>query len=152
FLRDVRGTPYDLRAVIECVPNFSEGRDLDKVQEIVSAMRATAGVFVLGWESDADHNRSVVTIAGPLEPVIEAAVAAVGRASQLIDLRAHKGGHPRVGAADVVPFIPISDDETMEDCARAAHQTGAEIWKRYGVPVYFYEAAAQIPERKRLEK
>jgi glutamate formiminotransferase len=138
--------------VIECVPNFSEGQDLAKIQEIVRAMGSTPGVFVLGWEADADHNRSVVTIAGPPESVVEAAIAGVGRAADLIDLRQHQGRHPRVGAADVVPFIPLNGEETMEDCARAAHQAGREIWRRFGVPVYYYELAARTPNRKRLEK
>jgi glutamate formiminotransferase len=105
----------------------------------------------LGWESDADHNRSVVTFAGPLDTVVEGAVRGAGKAAELIDLTRHQGEHPRVGAADVIPFIPL-DGNVMEDCVEAAHHAGAEIWKRFGVPAYFYEAAALTPERKRLEK
>jgi glutamate formiminotransferase len=138
--------------VIECVPNFSEGRDLDKVRKIAAAIEATPRVLLLGWEADADHNRSVITMAGPLDAVVEAAVRAVGRAAELIDLREHVGEHPRVGATDVVPFVPLDDAESLEDCARAAHQAGKEIWRRFGIPSYFYEAAARRPERKRLEK
>jgi glutamate formiminotransferase len=137
--------------VIECVPNFSEGRDLAKVREIVAAIEASPGVLLLGWEADGDHNRSVITMAGPLDAVVEAAVRGVGRASELIDLREHAGEHPRVGAADVVPFVPLNG-ESLDDCARAAHQAGEEIWRRFGVPAYFYEAAALKPERARLEK
>jgi glutamate formiminotransferase len=137
--------------VIECVPNFSEGRDPDKVREIAAAIEATPGVLLLGWESDADHNRSVITMAGPLDAVVEAAVRGVGRAAELIDLREHAGEHPRVGAADVVPFVPLGG-ETLEDCAGAAHRAGKEIWRRFGIPSYFYESAALKPERTRLEK
>lgn len=144
-------TPYDLRAVIECVPNFSEGRDLEKVRQIAAAIEATPGVLLLGWEADADHNRSVITMAGPPDAVVEAAVRGVGRAAELIDLREHAGEHPRVGATDVVPFVPLGV-ETLEDCARAAHRAGEEIWRRFGIPSYFYEAAALKPERTRLEK
>lgn len=137
--------------MIECVPNFSEGRDQAKVREIASAIEATPGVFLLDWEADADHNRSVITMAGPLDAVVEAAVRGVGRASELIDLREHAGEHPRVGAADVVPFVPLNG-ESLEDCARAAHRAGEEIWRRFRIPSYFYEAAALKPERARLEK
>jgi glutamate formiminotransferase len=144
-------TTYDLKAVIECVPNFSEGRDVAKVREIASAIQATPGVLLLGWEADADHNRSVITLAGPVDAVVEAAVRGVGRAAELIDLREHAGEHPRVGAADVVPFIPLNG-ESIEDCSRAAHQAGEAIWRRFGIPSYFYESAALKPERKRLEK
>jgi glutamate formiminotransferase len=151
-LRGMTATPYDLRAVIECVPNFSEGGDLAKVREIAAAIEATPGVLLLDWESDADHNRSVITMAGPLDAVVEAAVRGVGRAAELIDLREHAGEHPRVGAADVVPFVPLGEEENLEDCARAAHHAGEEIWRRFRIPSYFYEAAALKPERTRLEK
>jgi glutamate formiminotransferase len=150
-LRDLGGTPYDRTAVIECIPNFSEGRDLMKVQAIVEAIESTPGVLLLGWESDADHNRSVVTFAGEPDAVTEGAIRGAGRAAQLIDLNRHQGVHPRVGAADVIPFVPL-DGATAEECVDAAHRAGAEIWRRYAVPVYYYEAAARIPERKRLEK
>ncbi|MEQ1887392.1 MAG: glutamate formimidoyltransferase, partial [Bryobacteraceae bacterium] len=136
--------------MIECVPNFSEGRDLAVVRAIVDAIASSTGVTVLGWESDADHHRSVVTFAGEAEAVLEGAVRGVGKAAELIDLNKHVGVHPRVGAADVVPFVPLQGS-TLEECAEIAHRAGAEIWKRFGVPVYFYEAAARIPERKALQ-
>jgi glutamate formiminotransferase len=135
--------------VIECVPNFSEGRDEAKVRAIVDAI-ASAGVLLLGWESDGDHNRSVVTFAGEPEAVMEGAIRGAGKAAELIDLDRHEGVHPRVGAADVIPFVPLGR-AILEDCARIAHQAGEEIWRRFAVPVYFYEAAALTPHRKRLE-
>lgn len=137
--------------MIECVPNFSEGRDAAKVRAIVDAIGGVEGVLLLGYESDADHNRSVVTFAGPEEAVMEAAIRGAGRAADLIDLREHQGVHPRVGAADVIPFVPMQD-ATMEQCVEIAHRAGAEIWRRFGIPVYFYESAARIPGRRRLEK
>jgi len=137
--------------VIECVPNFSEGRDALVVRSIVDAIGSARDVLVLGWEMDRDHNRSAVTFAGPAEAVIEGAVRGVGRAAELIDLRRHEGVHPRVGAADVIPFVPL-DDGTMRQCVDAAHLAGLEIWNRFRVPVYFYESAAKVEGRKRLER
>jgi glutamate formiminotransferase len=137
--------------MLECVPNFSEGKDPAVVREIVAAIQSTPGALLLGWESDADHNRSVVTFAGPADAVVEAAVRGAGRAAELIDLSRHQGQHPRVGAADVIPFVPL-EGSSMSDAAAAAHRAGEEIWRRFGVPVYFYEAAARTPARKRLEK
>jgi len=139
-----------MKRLIECVPNFSEGRDAAKVDAIIGAMREVAGVYLLDHESDADHNRSVVTLAGEPEAVAEAALRGVGKAAALIDLTKHTGAHPRMGATDVVPFIPI-EGVTIEDCAALAKKTGREIWSRYQIPVYFYEAAAQRPERTNLE-
>lgn len=136
-------------ALIECVPNFSEGADPHKVASIVSAMRID-GVSLLDWSLDADHNRSVVTIAGPPAAVVEAAVRAAGRAAELIDLTSQQGVHPRIGAADVIPFVPVRDI-SLEQCALLARRAGMEIWKRYQVPVYFYEAAAARPDRALLE-
>jgi glutamate formiminotransferase/formiminotetrahydrofolate cyclodeaminase len=135
--------------LVECVPNFSEGRDAAKVDAIVDAMKLP-GVYVLDREMDADHNRSVITLAGEREAIQEAAIRGVGKAAELIDLTRHQGAHPRLGAADVVPFIPI-DGVTLEDCVAMARHVGAEIWKRYQVPVYLYEAAATKPERRNLE-
>jgi glutamate formiminotransferase len=137
--------------MLECVPNFSEGRDIATIRAIVDAIGSAPGVVVLGWESDADHNRSVVTFAGSAEAAVEGAVRGTGKAAELIDLNRHEGKHPRVGAADVIPFIPL-DGSSMEDAVAAAHLAGAEIWRRFGVPVYFYEAAARLAERKRLER
>ncbi len=135
--------------IVECVPNFSEGRDAAKVDAIVEAMKIP-GVFVLDREMDADHNRCVITLAGEREAVEEAAIRGVGRAAELIDLNVHQGAHPRIGAADVVPFIPISG-VTLEDCVAMAHRVGAEIWRRFRIPVYYYEAAATAAERQNLE-
>jgi glutamate formiminotransferase/formiminotetrahydrofolate cyclodeaminase len=139
-----------MKRLIECVPNFSEGRDPAKVDAIVSAMSSVAGVYVLDREMDADHNRSVVTLAGEPDAVAEAALRGVGKAMELIDLTQHTGAHPRVGATDVVPFIPI-EGVTIEDCVALAHRTGHEIWARFRIPVFFYEAAAKRPDRVNLE-
>jgi glutamate formiminotransferase / 5-formyltetrahydrofolate cyclo-ligase len=136
-------------AIIECVPNFSEGTDAAKVSEIVAAMRVDE-VRLLDWSLDRAHNRSEVTIAGPAAAVVESAVRGVGRAAQLIDLTRQSGVHPRIGAADVVPFVPVSG-LSLAECAMLARQAGLEIWRRYGVPVYFYEAAAARPDRVKLE-
>jgi len=144
------GNPYD-HTVIECVPNFSEGRDAAVVRAIVDAIGQSPGVLLLGSESDSDHNRSVVTFAGSPDAVVEAAVRGAGKAAELIDLSGHQGVHPRVGAADVIPFVPL-DGASMEDAVAAAHGAGEEIWRRFGVPVYFYEHAARSPGRRRLEK
>ena len=135
--------------LVECVPNFSEGRDKAKVDAIVDAMKSE-GVYLLDREMDSDHNRCVITLVGEREAVQEAAILGVGKASELIDLNTHQGAHPRMGAADVVPFIPI-EGLTLEDCVTMARTVGEEIWKRYGVPVYLYEAAATTPERQNLE-
>src|SRR5277367_5567396 len=139
-----------MKRLIECVPNFSEGRDPAKIDAIVAAMSAVTGVYVLDREMDADHNRCVVTLAGEPDAVAEAALRGVGKALELIDLTKHTGAHPRVGATDVVPFIPI-EGVTLEDCAALARRTGHEIWARYRIPVFFYEAAAQRPDRANLE-
>jgi glutamate formiminotransferase len=135
--------------VIECVPNFSEGSDSKKVRAIVAAMRVP-GVHLLDWSMDADHNRSVVTVAGEPAAIVESAVRGAGKAAELIDLTRQQGVHPRIGAADVIPFVPISGVK-LEQCALFARQAGKEIWTRYGVPVYFYEAAAARPDRANLE-
>lgn len=137
--------------MIECVPNFSEGRDEGVVRSIVEAIGSASGVLVLGWELDRDHNRSVVTFAGEPQAVMEGAIRGVGRASELIDIRVHEGVHPRVGAADVIPFVPL-DNGTMQQCVDAAHRAGRQIWDRFGVPVYFYESAAKLVGRERLER
>jgi glutamate formiminotransferase / formiminotetrahydrofolate cyclodeaminase len=138
-----------MSTLVECVPNFSEGRDKSKVDAIVDSMKVD-GVYLLDREMDADHNRCVITLVGEREVIQEAAIRGVGKAAELIDLNAHKGAHPRMGAADVVPFIPI-DGVTIEDCVAMARHVGQEIWKRYQVPVYLYEAAATTPERQNLE-
>jgi glutamate formiminotransferase len=135
--------------LIECVPNFSEGADAQRVEAIVAAMRVD-GVHLLDWSMDADHNRSVVTIAGEPKAVVEAAVRGAGKAVELIDLTRQQGAHPRIGAADVIPFVPVKGIK-LEQCVMLARQAGLEIWRRFGVPVYFYEAAAARPDRVNLE-
>ncbi len=138
-----------MSTLVECVPNFSEGRDKAKVDAIIEAMKLD-GVYLLDREMDADHNRCVITLVGERGPMQEAAIRGVGKAAELIDLNHHQGAHPRMGAADVVPFIPI-EGVTIEDCVAMARHVGEEIWKRYQIPVYLYEAAATMPERQNLE-
>jgi glutamate formiminotransferase/formiminotetrahydrofolate cyclodeaminase len=136
-------------ALIECVPNFSEGRDKAKVDAIIEAMKVD-GVYLLDREMDSDHNRCVITIVGDRDAIAEAAIRGVGKAAELIDLTKHQGAHPRMGASDVIPFIPI-EGVSLEDCVQIARHVGQEIWKRYQIPIYFYEAAALSPERTNLE-
>src|SRR6195256_3891341 len=138
-----------MSTLVECVPNFSEGRDKAKVDAIVEAMKRD-GVYLLDREMDTDHHRCVITLVGEREPIQEAAIRGVGKAAELIDLTQHQGAHPRMGAADVVPFIPI-DGVTIEDCVAMARHVGEQIWKRYQIPVYLYESAATSPERQNLE-
>ncbi len=138
-----------MAVLIECVPNFSEGRDKARVDAIVSAMLRD-GVYLLDREMDADHNRSVVTLVGAPGPLLEAALAGIGKAAELIDLNVQRGAHPRLGATDVVPFIPI-EGATLDDCVQMARELGRKVWGRYQIPVYFYEAAATRPERTNLE-
>ena len=134
--------------LVECVPNFSEGRDHAKIGAIAHAIQS-AGAVVLDRTSDHDHHRSVITFAAPPEVTAEAAFRAVRQAVHSIDLRHHTGVHPRIGAADVVPFVPL-DGITLEDCARLAEETGRRIWEELRVPVYLYEAAARRPESRNL--
>src|ERR1700682_3602641 len=138
-----------MSTLVECVPNFSEGRDKTKVDAIVDAMKIP-GVYLVDGEMDSDHNRSVITLVGEREAIQEAAIRGVGKAAELIDLNVHTGAHPRMGAADVVPFIPI-DGVTIEDCVAMARHVGEQIWKRFQIPVYLYESAATSPERQNLE-
>jgi len=138
-----------MSTLVECVPNFSEGRRKEVVDAIVEAMKVD-GVWLLDREMDADHNRCVITLVGDRDAIAEAAIRGVGKASELIDLTTHQGAHPRLGASDVIPFIPI-EGVTIEDCVAIAKHVGQEIWNRYKIPVYFYEAAATRPERQNLE-
>ena len=135
--------------LVECVPNFSEGRRREVVDELVLAVSSVPGVVFLDREMDPDHNRSVITFAGEPEPVVEAAFAVVKRASELIDLTLHRGEHPRMGAADVVPFVPV-EDLSLDDCVKLARITGKRVGEGLGIPVYLYEAAATRPERVSL--
>jgi glutamate formiminotransferase / 5-formyltetrahydrofolate cyclo-ligase len=136
-------------SIIECVPNFSEGTDPAKVSKIIAAMQVE-GVRLLDWSLDTAHNRSVVTIAGSPDAVVESAVRAAGKAAEIIDLTQQRGVHPRIGAADVIPFIPVSG-ASLAECALLARNAGLLIWRRYGIPVYFYGAAAARPDRVQLE-
>src|SRR4051795_2689409 len=138
-----------MSTLVECVPNFSEGRDKAVVDAIVEAMQVK-GVYLLDREMDADHNRCVITLVGDRDAIAEAAIRGVGKAAELIDLTKHQGAHPRMGAADVIPFIPI-EGVSLEDCVQISRKVGEEIWKRYQIPIYFYEAAAKLPERQNLE-
>lgn len=139
-----------MNRLIECVPNFSEGRDVAVLDALVATMSGVPGAWVLDRSSDADHNRAVITLAGEPEAVAEAAIRGVGKAAELIDLTRQSGGHPRIGAADVLPFIPLQGI-SMEECVVLARRAGREIWERYRIPVYFYEAAATRPNRVNLE-
>ncbi len=138
-----------MSTLVECVPNFSEGRDPKVVDAIVAAMKVD-GVYLLDREMDSDHNRCVITLVGNRDAIAEAAIRGVGKAAELIDLTKHTGAHPRMGAADVVPFIPI-DGVTIEDCVAISNHVAGEIWKRFQVPTYLYEASARRPERTNLE-
>ncbi len=135
--------------IVECVPNFSEGISPARVEQIVAAM-AVDGVSLLDVSLDRDHNRSVVTIAGSPEAVVESAIRGAGKAAALIDLTGQSGVHPRIGAADVIPFVPVSGI-SLAECALLARQAGLGIWRRFGIPVYFYGAAAARPDRVELE-
>ena len=135
--------------IVECVPNFSEGRDAEVVAQIAAAAESVPGALVLGTHIDPDHNRSVVTFVAPPEAIVEAAVRVVARAAELIDLRAHAGQHPRMGACDVLPLIPVRG-LTVEECVALAHETGRRIADELSIPVYFYESAALRPDRVNL--
>jgi glutamate formiminotransferase/formiminotetrahydrofolate cyclodeaminase len=135
--------------LVECVPNFSEGRRAEVIEALIAVIAAVPGVTLLDHEMDADHNRSVLTFAGEPEPVIEAAVRVAGKAAQLIDLNRHSGQHPRMGATDVVPFVPV-EGVTLDDCAEMARVAGRRIAEEHGIPVFLYEAAATRPDRVSL--
>lgn len=135
--------------LVECVPNFSEGRRPEVVEAIVAAMLAVPGVRLLDKEMDPNHNRAVVTIVGEPEPVLEGAFRGIAKAAALIDLRSHEGEHPRMGAADVVPFVPVRG-VTMEDCVALARRLGERVGSELGIPVYLYECAASRPDRENL--
>ncbi|MFB0534334.1 MAG: glutamate formimidoyltransferase [Anaerolineae bacterium] len=138
-----------MKRIIECVPNFSEGRRREIIDQIVGALASVAGVRVLDVQSDVDHNRSVVTMVGEPEAVEEAAFRGIERAAQLIDMDQHQGEHPRMGATDVVPFVPIAG-VTMADCVEIARRLGERVGRELSIPVYLYEEAASRPERRNL--
>ena len=135
--------------IVECVPNFSEGRDLGKIERIVNVFRAKENVKLLDYSNDKDHNRMVVTITGEPEAVKNSIIEAVGVAIETIDLTKHKGQHPRIGAADVIPFIPIKN-MTVEEADALAKETGNTLAEKYGLPVYFYEKSASAEHRQNL--
>ena len=138
-----------MERIVECVPNFSEGRDPRVVESLVEAVESVSGAVTLGTHIDADHNRSVVTFVAPPEVVVDAALRVVARASELIDLSKHAGQHPRMGACDVLPFVPVRG-VTVEECVALAHEAGRRIWDELSIPVYFYESAALRSERRNL--
>ena len=137
-------------SLVECIPNFSEGRSLERVRSIAVAIADVKPTCILDTHIDPDHNRSVITFVAPPETIVAAAVNAVRRASELIDMRTHKGEHPRLGATDVLPFVPVRG-VSIDDCVRLAHEAGTVIAGELGIPVYFYERAALRPERVNLE-
>jgi glutamate formiminotransferase len=138
-----------LRKIVECIPNFSEGRRAEVIDQIVDAIKSVPGAVLLDRESDADHNRSVVTFVAEPDRVVEAAIAAAKKAAELIDLNKHSGEHPRMGATDVIPFVPISG-VTMDECVQLARVCGERMWSELGIPVYLYEKAATRPDRENL--
>ena len=138
-----------MRKIVECIPNFSEGRDVNVLDQIVAAIQSVPGAVLLDRESDADHNRSVITFVAPPEAVVDAAIAGARKAAELIDLNRHTGEHPRMGATDVIPFVPISG-VTMDDCVALARRCGERMWRELQIPVYLYEKAATRPERENL--
>lgn len=138
-----------MRKIVECVPNFSEGRRKEVIDRIVEAVATVPGVHVLDVQSDADHNRTVVTFAGEPEAVEEAAFRGIQEAAELIDMDLHRGEHPRMGAADVVPFVPIKN-VTMEDCVAIVRRVGERVGRELDIPIYLYEEAATRPERRNL--
>ncbi|WP_432401319.1 glutamate formimidoyltransferase [Wukongibacter sp. M2B1] len=140
-----------VKKIVECVPNFSEGRDLDKIEKIVSPFRGKEGVKLLNYEADKDYNRVVVTVMGEPEAVKNAVVEAVGVAAEVIDMTKHEGQHSRMGATDVIPFIPIKN-MSMTEAIELAKETGEAIYKEHSVPVFLYEKAASKPERENLAK
>ena len=135
--------------LVECVPNFSEGRRPEVIRAIVDEARAVAGVKVMDYSSDTDHNRTVLTFVGEPQVAKKAAFACCAKAAELIDMEKHKGGHPRIGATDVIPFIPVTDVD-MAECVTLAHELGKEIAEKLSIPVFFYEAAAKRPSMKAL--
>src|SRR3990172_4161153 len=136
--------------IVECIPNFSEGRRPEVIAAIIAAIQAVPGITLLDRSSDADHNRSVVTFVGSPAPVEEAAFQGIAKAAQLIDMTKHKGEHPRMGAADVVPFVPLSG-VSMQDCVLLARRLGQRVGEELGIPVYLYEEAALSEGRRNLE-
>jgi len=139
-----------MKTIVECVPNFSEGRDRAVIDQIIAAIQSVPGLIVMDVEMDADHHRSVITFVGEKGRIGEGALRAIGKAAELIDLNHHSGAHPRIGATDVVPFTPVRG-VTLEECVSIARQVGEEAARRFSIPIYLYEASASRPERVQLE-
>ena len=139
----------EVKKIAECVPNFSEGRDMEKIEKIVDPLRGSAGVKLLDYQRDEDHNRLVVTAVGEPEPLAAAIVEAMAAAIELIDMRDHQGQHPRMGAVDVVPFIPIKN-MSMEEAVALSQKTARQAAERLDLPVFFYEESATAPHRRNL--
>ena len=139
----------NIKKIVQCVPNFSEGRDLDKVERIINPFRGKEGVKLLDYSTDYDHNRAVVTVVGEPEAVKSAIIEAMGIAIKEIDMTKHEGQHPRMGAIDVVPFIPIKN-MTMEEAVELAREVGKEAWEKYNLPIFLYEKAASNSDRENL--
>lgn len=140
-----------MNKIIQCVPNFSEGRDLDKIEQIVSAFRGKNGLKLLDYSNDEDHNRVVVTLVGEPEPLKAAIIEAVGTAIRLIDMTKHEGQHPRMGAVDVIPFIPIKN-VTMDECIELSKSVAQALYEAYELPSFLYEKSASAPHRENLAK
>jgi glutamate formiminotransferase len=138
-----------MKKIMECVPNFSEGKDPAKIEKIIASFREREGVKLLDHQKDADHNRLVVTAVGEPEPLRDAVIAAVGMAVEVIDMRQHQGQHPRMGAVDVIPFIPVKN-VTMEEAITLSKDVAKAVWETYRLPIFLYEASATSPERKDL--
>jgi glutamate formiminotransferase len=139
-----------MKSIVECVPNFSEGRDRSVLDQIIAAIQSVPGLSIMDLEMDSDHHRSVITFVGEKDKVGEGALRAIGKAAELIDLTKHSGAHPRIGATDVVPFIPVKN-VTLDECIIIARGVGEEAARRFSIPIYLYEAAATQPERVQLE-
>ena len=135
--------------LVECIPNFSEGRDQEKINAIVAEAQGTPGCTVLDLQSDPTHNRCVLTFVGAPDAVEEACVKMAKKAAELIDMRTHQGAHPRMGAVDVIPFVPAMD-MSMEECVALSKRTAERIWKEAGIPSFLYEDSASRPERRNL--
>ncbi|SDC39010.1 glutamate formimidoyltransferase [Geotoga petraea] len=140
-----------MKKLIECVPNFSEGRDTNKIEKIVDNFRGKKDLKLLDYQWDEDHNRSVVTVVGEPNALKEAVINAVGTAQELIDMTSHEGQHPRMGATDVIPFIPVKNT-TVEECIELSKEVGKELWEKYQIPVFLYEKSASAAHRKNLSK
>lgn len=138
-----------MKRLVQCVPNYSEGKDLEKIEKIVAPFKGNKNIKFMGCEPDADYNRTVITVIGDPEDVVAAVIESVGIATELIDMNKQKGEHLRMGATDVIPFIPIKD-MTMNECVELSKTVGKKIWEKFKVPVFLYEESATAPNRVSL--